>query len=89
MTPDVVLDIGQQALKVTAMLAAPMLISVLVVGLIVGMFQAVTQINEMTLSFIPKLMVLALVLALGGPWMLTIITEYMRRVFNSVPALIG
>lgn len=89
MTPDVVLEVGQQALKVTALLAAPMLLSVLVIGLIVGMFQTVTSIQEMTLSFIPKLIVLALVLALAGPWMLTLMTDFMRQIFEDIPHLIG
>ncbi len=89
MTPDIVLEVGQQALKVTALLAAPMLLSVLVVGLIVGMFQTVTSIQEMTLSFIPKLIVLALVLATGGPWMLTLITDFMIQIFEDIPNLIG
>jgi len=88
-TPDVVLEVGQQALKVTALLAAPMLLSVLVIGLIVGMFQTVTSIQEMTLSFIPKLIVLALVLAMGGPWMLALITDFMIQMFEDIPHLIG
>ena len=89
MTPDVVLTIGQRALEVTTLLSAPMLISVLVVGLLVGMFQAATQINEMTLSFIPKLAVLALVLAVAGAWMLNLILDFMRSIFLSIPSLIG
>ncbi len=88
MSPDTVLEVGQQALKVTAMLAAPMLISVLIIGLIVGMFQTVTSIQEMTLSFIPKLIVLALVLAVGGPWMLNVITDFMFQIFTDIPNLI-
>ncbi len=89
MTPDTVLEVGQQALKVTALLSAPMLISVLIVGLIVGMFQTVTSIQEMTLSFIPKLIVLALVLAVGGPWMLNLISDFMVQMFEDIPDLIG
>jgi flagellar biosynthetic protein FliQ len=89
MGPDTVVAIGQQALKVTALLAAPMLLSVLVVGLMVGMFQAATQINEMTLSFIPKLMVLALAITLFGSWMLSIMTDFMHSIFESIPGLIG
>jgi flagellar biosynthetic protein FliQ len=89
MTPETVLSVGQQALYTTAILAAPMLISVLVVGLLVGMFQAVTQINEMTLSFIPKLIVLAVVMAIGGSWMLTTMTDFIRQIFESIPQLIG
>lgn len=89
MTEEMVLSIGQRALEVTAMLAAPMLISVLVIGLLVGMFQAATQINEMTLSFIPKLAVLALILSIAGSWMLNVILDFMRDIFLSIPALIG
>jgi len=89
MTPDVVLEVGQEALKVTALLSAPILLSVLVIGLLVGMFQTVTSIQEMTLSFIPKLIVLALVLAVGGDWMLTLMTDFMTRMFEEIPHLIG
>jgi flagellar biosynthetic protein FliQ len=89
MTPDTVIEIGQQALKVTALLSAPMLLSVLVVGLLVGMFQTVTSIQEMTLSFIPKLIVLALVLVFAGSWMLNLITDFMVQIFESIPVLIG
>ena len=89
MTPDTVLEIGQQALKVTALLAAPMLLSVLVIGLIVGMFQTVTSIQEMTLSFIPKLIVLALVLSVAGPWMLNLAMEFILQIFHDIPELIG
>ena len=89
MTPDTVINIGQQALHVTVLLAAPMLLSVLAVGLIVGMFQAATQINEMTLSFIPKLIVLALALTLSGSWMLDVALGFMRQIFEGIPDLIG
>jgi flagellar biosynthetic protein FliQ len=89
MTPESVIIIGQQALVVTAMLAAPMLLSALAAGLIIGMFQAATQINEMTLSFIPKLLVLAAALYVGGGWMLKVITGYSEQLFKSIPALIG
>jgi flagellar biosynthetic protein FliQ len=89
MTPDTVINIGQQALQTTVLLAAPMLLSVLAIGLIIGMFQAATQINEMTLSFIPKLMVLALVLMLSGSWMLNVALDFMRQIFMGIPTLIG
>jgi flagellar biosynthetic protein FliQ len=89
MTPDTVITIGQEAMKVTVMLSAPMLLSVLLIGLIVGMFQAATQINEMTLSFIPKLMVLALVIMISGAWMVKVITGFMRHIFESIPGIIG
>ena len=89
MTPETVLDIGTQAMKVTALLSAPLLLSALVVGLLVGMLQAATQINEMTLSFIPKLIVTLLTLLLAGPWMLRLILEYTERLIHDIPSLIG
>jgi flagellar biosynthetic protein FliQ len=89
MTPETVMTIGTQALQVTVMLAAPMLVMALAVGLMVGVFQAATQINEMTLSFIPKLVAMALTIALAGPWMLKLITGYTRSLFESIPGLIG
>jgi flagellar biosynthetic protein FliQ len=89
MTPETVTTIGQQALWVTMMIASPMLMSALAVGLIVGMFQAATQINEMTLSFIPKLLVLVLSLVLAGPWMLSVIINYTRQLMEQIPSLIS
>lgn len=88
MSPDMVIDIGQQALWVVALLLAPLLLSALAVGLTVGMFQAATQINEMTLSFIPKLAVVAVALALAGPWMLDLIVNFTRTLIMSIPDLI-
>lgn len=89
MTPETVITIAREAMTVTALLAAPLLLSALAAGLIIGMFQAATQINEMTLSFIPKLLVLALVTALAAPWMLKLITGYTHTLFSSIPGLIG
>ncbi len=89
MTPDSVIAIGQEALKVTALLSAPILLAVLVVGVVVGMFQAATSINEMTLSFIPKLIVLVLVMMLTGSWMLSILVDFTQRVFEMIPEFIG
>jgi flagellar biosynthetic protein FliQ len=89
MTPESVIVIGQQALVVTAMLAAPMLLAALAAGLVIGMFQAATQINEVTLSFIPKLLVLAAALYLGGGWMLKVILGYSETLIRSIPSLIG
>jgi flagellar biosynthetic protein FliQ len=89
MTPDTVIVIGQQALVVTAMLAAPMLLAALAAGLVIGMFQAATQINEVTLSFIPKLLVLAAALYMGGGWMLKVILGYSESLIRSIPSLIG
>jgi flagellar biosynthesis protein FliQ len=89
MTPESIIVIGQQALVITAMIAAPMLLSALAAGLVIGMFQAATQINEMTLSFIPKLLVLAAALYLGGGWMLRVIVGYTESLIKSIPQLIG
>ena len=89
MSADSVISIGQNALIVTALLAAPLLVSALVAGLIIGMFQAATQINEMTLSFIPKLLVLVVALYMGGDWMLDLITGYSKTLILSIPSLIG
>jgi len=89
MSPETVVTIGRQALEMTLMLAAPLLITALAVGLIVGIFQAATQINEMTLSFIPKLLCMAAVLALTGPWMIRQLVEYSRNLIESIPGMIG
>ena len=89
MTPEVVMDIGRQAVEMTLMLSAPLLLAALVIGLIVSVFQAATQINEQTLAFIPKLVGMFLVLLLAGPWMLQLMVEYVRRLFESIPLLVG
>jgi flagellar biosynthetic protein FliQ len=89
MNPETVMTIGTRALEVTLMLAAPMLVVALVTGLLIGVFQAATQINEMTLSFIPKLVAMAATLTLAGPWMLKLIVDYTRELFQSIPALVG
>jgi flagellar biosynthetic protein FliQ len=89
MTPESIITIGQQALWVTMLIAGPLLISALAVGLLVGMFQAATQINEMTMSFIPKLFVMVMALILAGPWMLSVITNFTRDLFEQIPSLIS
>jgi len=89
MTPGIVMEIGRQAIEVTLVLAAPMLLSALIVGLIVSIFQAATQLNEATLQFVPKLVVMFLVLILVGPWMLQYMIDYIQRLFESIPQLIG
>ena len=89
MTPETITTIGQQALWVTIMIAAPLLGSALAIGLLVGMIQAATQINEMTLSFIPKLLVLVMSLVLAGPWMLSVIINYTRQLMEQIPSLIS
>ncbi len=89
MTPETVITVGQQALTLTTLLAAPLLIAALVVGLVVGMIQAATQINEMTLSFIPKLAVLVAAIFIAGPWMLKTMVGYTRQLFESIPGMLG
>ena len=89
MTPETIISVGQQALVITALLAAPMLLAALAAGLLIGMFQAATQINEMTLSFIPKLLAMAAVLAITGPWMIRTLVEYSRNLIESIPGMIG
>jgi flagellar biosynthesis protein FliQ len=89
MTPEMVMTVGQRALEITLLLAAPLLLVALVTGLVVGAFQAATQINEMTLSFIPKLIATAITLVIAGPWMLKLIVGYTRELFESIPMLIS
>lgn len=89
MTPEIIMGIGRQAIEMTLVLAAPLLLAALVIGLIISIFQAATQINEQTLSFIPKLIGMLLALILAGPWMLQIMVDYMRRLFESIPQIIG
>lgn len=89
MDADTVMTIAHDMLWVTLKLAAPILLSVLVIGLLIAMFQAATQINEMTLTFVPKLIVVALVLVVAGYWMLRLLTDYTQDLFESIPALIG
>ena len=89
MTPETITTIGQQALWVTVLIASPMLGSALAVGLLIGMIQAATQINEMTLSFIPKLLVLVLSLVVAGPWILSVIVNYTKQLVEQIPSLIS
>ncbi|HNP34419.1 MAG TPA: flagellar biosynthesis protein FliQ [Woeseiaceae bacterium] len=89
MTPETIITIGQQAMWVTMLIAAPLLLSALAVGLLIGMFQAATQINEMTLSFIPKLLVMVGALVVAGPWMLSVIVNYTRTLIEQIPLLIS
>jgi flagellar biosynthetic protein FliQ len=89
MTPQSVITIGQQALYVMLVLSAPLLLVALVVGLVVSILQAATQINEMTLSFIPKLVSMVAALVIAGPWMITYYVDYVRRLFESIPTVIG
>ena len=89
MSPETVMTVGSRALEITLMLAAPMLLVALVTGLIVGAFQAATQINEMTLSFIPKLIAISVALMIAGPWMLKLLVGYTRELFESIPQLLN
>lgn len=86
MNPQMVLTMGQEALWTLFLVSAPVLGIALAVGLLVSLFQAITQINEATLTFIPKLVAAMLVLAVAGPWMLSILVDYIRRVIESIPA---
>jgi flagellar biosynthesis protein FliQ len=89
MTPETVMTIAHRALEVTLMLSAPLLLAALAVGLLVGIFQAATQINEMTLSFIPKVLGMAVTAVVAGPWMLKLMVSYTRELFESIPGLIS
>jgi flagellar biosynthesis protein FliQ len=89
MTPDTVIELGRQGMNVVVLISAPLLLSALAAGLLIGMFQAATQIQDMTLSFIPKLLVLLVALGLSGPWMLQHLVEYTQRLFEMIPTLVG
>ena len=89
MGPETVLDIGREALWLAVMLAGPLLGAALAVGLFIGVIQAATQIQEMTLSFIPKLLALVIVLFIVGPWMLRIVVTFSERLFMDIPGLVG
>lgn len=84
-----VFTLGQQGLMVLLTVSAPMLVIVLVVGLLVSIFQAATQINEATLSFVPKIVAAVVVLAVAGPWMLTTLVEYLQRTLMALPTAVG
>lgn len=88
MTPETVMTIGNQALTTMLLLGMPVLLVILAIGLLIGIFQAATQINEMTLSFIPKLVGMAATLAIAGPWMLKTIVNYTQTLFLNIPALL-
>ena len=89
MSPEQVIHVGRQAVETVLLTAAPMLIAAMVIGLLISIFQAATQINEMTLSFVPKLVAIFVTLVLAGPWMITLLTDFIRRLFESIPAMIG
>ena len=89
MTPEMVLDMVRQALEITILISAPLLLTALVTGLLVSVFQAATQINEMTLSFIPKLLAIFLALVIAGPWMLGVMVDFTRRLILGIPTMVG
>jgi len=89
MTPENVIDLAHKTLLVTSMTAAPLLLIALIAGLVIGMLQAATQINESTLSFIPKLLMLVLTLFAAGPWILRVLMDFTRDLYASIPTMIG
>ena len=88
MNSQTVLTIGQEALTLLLMVSAPILAVVLVVGLVVSIFQAITQIHEATLAFVPKLIAAVVVFAIAGPWMLSTLVDYIRRTIESIPSMV-
>ena len=89
MTPGNVIDIGRQAVETALMVSAPLFGTVLVLGLIISIFQAATSINEATLTFVPKMVAAFVVLIVAGPWMITLLTDFTMRLYESIPGLIG
>ena len=89
MTPESVMTMGYEAMKLALLLSAPMLLVALVTGLLISLFQAATQINEATLSFIPKLLAVFATAVVAGPWMLGLVLDYIRTLFSSIPQLVG
>ncbi|MBL1270122.1 flagellar biosynthesis protein FliQ [Vreelandella neptunia] len=88
MTPEMVMSIAYQGMRVTLLLAGPMLLAALLTGLIISLFQAATQINEMTLTFIPKILAVFAVLVLAGPWLIGLITDFTHRLFTNIPSMV-
>ena len=88
MNEEIVINLGQDALKTLAMLSAPLLLSTLVIGLIISVFQALTQINENTLTFVPKMIVVGLILVLAGPWMLDTMSSYTTNLFENIATIV-
>ncbi|CDG52466.1 MULTISPECIES: flagellar biosynthesis protein FliQ [Halomonadaceae] len=88
MTPEMVMSIAYQGMRVTLLLAGPMLLAALFTGLIISLFQAATQINEMTLTFIPKILAVFTVLVLAGPWLIGLITDFTHRLFTNIPSMV-
>jgi flagellar biosynthetic protein FliQ len=89
MTPESVMTLGRDALELTLVISAPVLLTALIIGLLVSIFQAATQINEQTLSFIPKLVGMFGVLIFAGPWMVGMMVDYIQRLFGNIPWMVG
>ena len=89
MNPQLVFTHGQEGLHMLLMISAPLLLTVLAVGLLISIFQAATQIHEATLSFVPKIVAAVVVLAFAGPWMLTTLVEFVQRTLQSIPTVVG
>lgn len=89
MDAQMVLTLGREALLMMLMVSSPVLGAMLIVGLVVSLFQAVTQINEATLSFVPKLVAAIAVFAIAGPWMLSLLVDYLRRIIESIPTMVA
>ena len=89
MTPTAVIELGRQAVEVTLMVSAPLFLAALLTGLVISIFQAATQINEMTLSFVPKVIAAVLTLLIVGPWMMTELVEYLQRTLQAIPTVVG
>jgi flagellar biosynthetic protein FliQ len=88
MTEELILKLGQDAMQTTAMIAGPMLTGALVIGLIISVLQAITQINEATLTFIPKMIIIFLVVILAGPWMLDVLTGYTTELYENIATMV-
>ncbi len=88
MEPEFAIELGQRTLTVATLIAAPILLSALIAGLVIGMFQAATQINEQTLSFVPKLGVMVATMVIAAPWMLSVLLDFTRGLFEGVPGFI-
>jgi flagellar biosynthetic protein FliQ len=89
MTPQMVVSIGREALTVILMVSGPMLMFGLIIGLVISIFQAITQINEMTLTFVPKILAVAVALLIFLPWMINMLLDFTRHMYNLIPGLVG
>ena len=85
MTEELIMEVGKQALETTAIVAAPMLVGALVIGLVISVMQAITQINEATLTFIPKIVIVGIVMLITAPWMLDIVSQFTVNLYSNIP----